>query len=60
MHNDNKIINNFEKIERLCRDRGELYGYERLLKRKNLDEDIYKIISGRITHLEKCNVSKGN
>ncbi len=54
--NDNdQVVVNFNQVERLCRDRGELYGYARLVERDSMDKDSYKVVSGRIRHLERCN-----
>ena len=54
-NNIDQITVTFNEIERLFRDRGELYGYARLVERDSMDKDSYKIVSGRIGHLEKCN-----
>ena len=57
-NDNNQVVVEFNKVERLCRDRGELYGYSRLVDRDTIDEDNYKIVAGRIRHLEMCHREK--
>lgn len=48
------LLQEFNKVQKLCRDSGELYGYSRLVDRDTIDKNHYKVVSGRIRHLEMC------